>query len=74
MYSNEKFYKKKNELHEIHFLVRLGSLSEVNAPPPRKNSKPLILMKLKSYVRIFIWDGITIWLLAGKNAESYFKC
>ena len=32
MYPNVKFYKKDNELHEIHFPVQLGGLKGVNAP------------------------------------------
>ena len=31
MYSCVIFYKKVNELHEIYFPVRLGSLKEANA-------------------------------------------
>ena len=37
MYSNVKFYKKDNELREIHFPLLLGGLKEVN--DPGENSK-----------------------------------
>ena len=32
MYSNVKFYEKDNELHEVHFPVRLGGLQGKNTP------------------------------------------
>ena len=34
----QKFYQKDNVLHEIHFLVRLGSLKEVNVAGENSNT------------------------------------
>ena len=41
MYSNEKFYKIDNELNEIHFPVRLGGFTGVNAPGEYPNNSDL---------------------------------
>ena len=47
MYSYVKVYEKDNELHKIHFPVRLEGLKRVNAPGENSNTSDL--MKLKSY-------------------------
>ena len=38
MYSNEKFYKKDNKLHEIHFLAQLGGLKRGKNPVENSNT------------------------------------
>ena len=58
MYSNVKFYEKDNELPEIHFTVKLGSLKGVNTSSENSNTSDFNEIKI-------------ILLMCSRNQDLY---
>ena len=82
MYSNVKFYKKDNELHEVHFPVRFGRLKGVKASGKNEiniifqiNEIDIILLMFAGSQDLYL--GVYTDLTIG-NREKYwithFKC
>ena len=58
MYSNIKFYKMDNELHEIHLPVLFRGLKEVNTPGENSNTCDF---NVYIYIYIYIYEFICLF-------------